>query len=113
MLHASFVQTRRCKVAQKNTSFQYFSVFGTVVAEYDTKTNQNEPAGSKAARIPTQGPKTHSFSLYCTASLFENTPKSNKVLIHCNWLWHFAQCPCRNSVDHAAGKRPNTALALS
>lgn len=111
MLHANFVQTRRCEVAQKTYQLPVFlslSVFGTVVAEYDTKTNQNEPAGSKAARI-----STHSFSLYCTASLFESTPKSNKVLIHCNWLCHFAQCPCRTSVDHEVGKRPNTALAFS
>lgn len=75
------------------------AAFGSVVPQNKPKTNQNEPAGSEAARIPAQELNAHSYTLHLASSVFANSPRSNKVLIHCNWPCHSAQCPCRNSVD--------------
>lgn len=85
------------------------AAFGTIVTDYNPKIMKNEPSGSEAARIPAQGLNAHSYSLHLISSIFVNVLQSNKVLVHCNWPCHSAQSPCRNSVDQAAGKRPNKA----
>lgn len=66
-----------------------------------------------SSRIPAQGLSAHSYSLRLASSVFANSPRSNKVSIHCNWPCHSAQCHRRTSVDQAAGNRPSEAVALN
>lgn len=96
MLYSSadvILKTHHCSVPaqyqpdhDKNPIEQIASSMGQPKNKHNLKTNQNEPADSEGGRNPAQELKAHSCSLHLATSIFANSPRSDKVLIHCNWL---------------------------